>query len=120
MSTPHLDPMIQALVEDAEGDHFMSREHYEDSKQDFEVWLDSQAQVELERHGRSTPLERKLDELKPREEAFRKEVRSHRHMANEVLRGFIRPAGKHAERLAMSWPSEGPMGSDTDFTPEAL
>ena len=46
--------------------------------------------AEMEEYRRlSVPLFNKLDALAPKEAAFRKEVRSHRHMANKVLRDAL-------------------------------
>ena len=122
-----MDAHIEAAVQDYEGDCGMVAGDINE-QMEMDAYYTYLSQMEDERMGRvpekpehvrdERTLTQKLDALRPKEAAFRKEVRSHRHMANGVLRSFTRTVDE--ERIEeLGW-SEGPMVSEVDYTPEAL
>ena len=122
-----MDVVGQAMRDEA-ADYGMTHEQI-DEVAEMDAYYESLAQMERERHGipeGEPTIPQRLDALRGREAAFRAEVRSHRRMANGVLRGFLRPSGGRPVRTyeeerieALGW-GDGPMVSEEDFTPEAL
>ena len=121
---------IEAAVQDYEGDCGMVAGDINEEAE-MDAYYDSLAAMEDERHGRVPEkpervpgLNEHLDELRPKEERFREEVRyrrersKHRRMANRVLVSVAR--SHEQERIDMLGWTEGPMSSDTDFTPRGL
>lgn len=99
---------IETVMAGEAGDDCMSAE---------DRYYESLAEME-EYRKRTVPLFCALDELVEKEGAFRAEVRSHRHMANKVLRDALGFNTTGDERIDASGWSEEPFIDRPTF-PEA-
>lgn len=145
-----MNAAVEQVLRDVDADDGMWRGDI-DEQAEMDEYYTYLAEMEAERKGqvppprpeRSKTIPEQLDELRPKEEAFREEVRSHRGrwgstlklpkdkrgmraFADGVLAGIHEwdrrqeREAEEAEKIRASWPSGGTMTGDEDFTPEVL